>query len=52
VNNLSVLFKVKDIDSTFLRKNLLKKILNKNSIASNLWALKNINFKLTRGDRM
>lgn len=52
VNNLSLLFKVKDIDSTFLRKNLLKKILNKNSKANNLWALKNINFNLNKGDRM
>lgn len=52
VNNLSLLFKVKDIDSTFLRKNLLKKILNKNSKANDLWALKNINFNLNKGDRM
>lgn len=52
VNNLSLLFKVKDIDSTFLRKNLLKKILNKNPKANDLWALKNINFSLTKGDRL
>lgn len=52
VENLSILFKIKDLDSSFLRKDLIKKIFKKKPEVNNLWALKNINFHLVTGDRM
>ena len=52
VSNLSLVYKVKSLDGSFLRKNLIKKLLKKKEKEQKFWALKNINFKLTNGDRL
>lgn len=52
VKNLSLFFNIKDIDSTFLRKNIIKKIFSKKKINKQFQALKNINFHLKTGDRL
>ena len=54
VKNLSLAYNVKSLDSSFLRKNLLKRIFSKKENIKNdqIWALKNINFNLNNGDRL
>ena len=54
VKNLSLAYNLKSLDSSFLRKNLLKRIFsNKENIKNDqIWALKNINFNLNNGDRL
>mgnify|MGYP001262772475 CR=1 FL=1 len=52
VKNLSLIYKIKSLDGSFLRKNLIKKIFSKKKTIEQFWALKNINFNLTNGDRL
>ena len=54
VKNLSLAYNLKSLDSSFLRKNLVKRIFSKKKNKKNnqIWALKNINFNLNNGDRL
>ena len=54
VKNLSLAYNLKSLDSSFLRKNLVKRIFSKKENKKNnqIWALKNINFNLNNGDRL
>jgi len=53
VKNLSLVYNVKTLDGSYLRKNLIKKLfLKKKNEKKQFWALKDINFKLSVGDRL
>ena len=53
ISNLSIMYNIKNLDESFLRKNLLKKIfLKKENKNGQFLALQNINFKLVKGDRL
>jgi len=53
VKNLSLIFNIKDIDGSFLRKKILKKLFFKKKKSKiQFQALENINFKLNNGDRL
>ena len=53
ISNLSIMYNIKNLDESFLRKNLLKKIfLKKENKNGQFLALQNINFKLVKGYRL
>ena len=53
VKNLSLAYNVKNLDSSFLRKSLIKQFFSKSKKKLNqIWALNNLNFKLSKGDRL
>ena len=53
VKNLSLAYNVKNLDSSFLRKSLIKKFFSKsNKKIDQIWALNNLNFELSKGDRL